>query len=153
LTNKYDIKLNFPDVAIDGQGNVGFWTLVYNQGFEVVINGRKYFSFFLYKKNDSFCDDTFISTSHSVGVNPNDWSCFHAVKSEKIKKLESKLQIDNKQLEDVQEHTFYKTNTNFIDQINSAQSLWTAKSYDHMNKMTIMDVIRRAGGKNSRGFK
>jgi hypothetical protein len=60
------VSLLFPDVAVDDQGNFGsifvwlfsplvysshhshsgFWTMIYDQGFEVQINGRKVCVFF-----------------------------------------------------------------------------------------------------------
>jgi hypothetical protein len=51
----------------------------------VVINNRKYFAFSYYKQVGpdylSYCKQTFVSTSHQVGVNPSDWSCFVGVKA------------------------------------------------------------------------
>ncbi len=38
------ITLEEPDVAYDENHNSGFWTFIYNQGFEVAINGVKYFA-------------------------------------------------------------------------------------------------------------
>ena len=35
--NKVRVELKYPNVAVDQFGNQGTWTMVYNQGFEVVL--------------------------------------------------------------------------------------------------------------------
>ena len=68
----------FPNIVVDELGNKGYWTIVYNQGFEVVINYRKYFAFSKYEKKGSnvtsYCDTILPGWSHDVlGKN---WACY-----------------------------------------------------------------------------
>jgi hypothetical protein len=44
----------------------------------------------------------------------------------------------------------YKVNHDFIDEINKVQNSWKAVAYDEYNKMTIEDMINRAGGRASK---
>ena len=84
ITSGLFVTLEFPNIATDDDGNVGFWTIIYNQGFEVVINNRKYFAFSLYEQSGqnvtSYCTHTFWGWAHGTGVNPSDWSCYIAAK-------------------------------------------------------------------------
>lgn len=44
----------------------------------------------------------------------------------------------------------FRTNYDFIDQINKKQSLWKATAYRDMEAMTLEDLVRRAGGRKSK---
>lgn len=154
MTSALIVELEFPNTATDDQGNVGFWTIIYNQGFEVVINNRKYFAFSYYKQDGdnvtSICSHTFWGWAHETGVNPADWSCYIGAKIEdrppKVSVQNDKTKLLNKMFEKV----LYSTNFDHIDQINSVQSSWKAGHYEFMNKMTISDLIKMAGGKKSK---
>ena len=41
----FDVTLSDPDVATDASGQSGFWTMVYDEGFEVRIGDRVFFAF------------------------------------------------------------------------------------------------------------
>jgi len=45
VTQKIQLQLLSPNIAVDQYGNKGHWTMIYNQGFEVTVNQRIYFAF------------------------------------------------------------------------------------------------------------
>lgn len=89
VVDKVEITLTEPDLAVDDKGNRGEWTMVYDEGFEVVIAGRKFFAFSKYvpkspeslHKDDvddytSVCDETLVGWFHRV--DGSHWGCYHA---------------------------------------------------------------------------
>ncbi|CAH8533455.1 unnamed protein product [Heterobilharzia americana] len=73
------INLLYPDIATDASGNRGHWTLIYNQGFEVTINHRKWLVIFSYKSNGDFnCHKSMPMWTHDTLI--RQWKCFMAEK-------------------------------------------------------------------------
>lgn len=149
------------------------------KGFEVVIKNRKYFAFSFFTQDGptvtSQCGLTFTNSSHNVGVNPVNWSCFYGRKSvstqaeeEKLKKIHDSLVSDDSKLEKLDslakispsfslmvnylrflEQRKYSKNSNIVKWINALKTSWTAKNYKFMSKMSLGEVIRMAGGRGS----
>ena len=86
VDTEYKVTLANPDIATDEKGNKGTWTMIYDEGFEVKINGRKFFAFFVYEPRVdnpspdsnadffSICDETFSGWYHND--DEKDWGCY-----------------------------------------------------------------------------
>ena len=85
------VTLSAPNVAKTSAGEVGTWTMVYDEGFEVKIGGQTLFAFFAYEPKtvadlhskkaqdyNSHCDRTMVGWYHSANL--ANWGCFRAQK-------------------------------------------------------------------------
>lgn len=151
VTSKYKITLDYPDVATDEFNNKGFWTLIYNQGFEVVLHGRKYFAFSNYtgtaQNATSYCDSTLPGWSHDVLG--HDWSCFYG---KKTKPLSAKQSFGKHQSTPFDEALF-RNDHKFIADLNGIQSSWKAVHYSHFESMTLHQIMNLMGGRNNEPFR
>ncbi|KAL4217888.1 hypothetical protein ACF0H5_022627 [Mactra antiquata] len=138
---KYKVTLDFPNFAVDEYGNHGHWTMIYNQGFEIQINNKKFFAFSYYKKEgrtvESLCHATFSGWVHNI--DEKFWNCYMGEKT-MTPAIPKVRQLQN---------SYYHVSDEFISAINTNQSSWKAIRYPQFDQMKVFDVIRMAGGKRS----
>lgn len=151
---KINVVLSFPNVAKDDDGNTGTWTMIYNQGFEIHLNGRTYFAFQLSRQTKpkiwtSYCDHTFNGWVHDDVVNheypPKNWACYYGKKKQNVEPKEDKKPEND--LNSLDENTNYGLKYDLVAKINRHQLNWKAGVYEEYQNFTLGDLIRRSGGK------
>ncbi|KAF2362011.1 Peptidase C1A papain C-terminal [Trinorchestia longiramus] len=141
--------LRFPNTVEDEFGNIGTWTMVYDQGFEVRVGGRSYFAFSYFEKTGanvtSYCNRTFPGWSRDLTV--RNWSCFQARKI-----TDSPVVRERHDTHDIHllESRVHKQDVRFIDAINRHQQNWTAKLYPQFEGLTLDHIFRLRGGQHVR---
>jgi len=148
---KFRVDLKYPNVAVDQFGNVGTWTMVYNQGFEVTVAGRSYFAYSDYTeeapdKVTSYCSQTKEGSGWAHDVTVRNWACFTGKKLEtnglkyqpKHHRTSASLLHEATQL--------YTQTEEEAETINSKQNSWTATVYPSMQNVPFKDIYNMRGG-------
>ncbi|KAF0306549.1 Dipeptidyl peptidase 1 [Amphibalanus amphitrite] len=142
------LSLQAPNTVVDTYGNVGTWTLIYNQGFEATVNGRTYFAFSYYTQDGeevtSLCDRTFPGWSHDVTV--RNWACIRGQKQGPSMPKTHRVRLADA----AKAAKKYVNNHALIAAINARkESKFTAKAYPQHEKYTVAEMYRRSGGARS----
>jgi cathepsin C len=149
------VFLTYPNTAKDEFGNLGTWTMVYNQGFEVVVNGRSYFGFSDYKvlpdkkTVESYCDKIPVGSGWSHDITVRNWACLHARKRHN-KSLQYKVKVHTRQNIANKGSKPYKHDLEEVILINSMQTSWVASTYQKFEDLTEDDIENMKGGEKSR---
>ncbi|XP_054160422.1 dipeptidyl peptidase 1-like [Oppia nitens] len=148
LVNTVKVELNYPNIAVDEYGNNGTWTLIYNQGFEVIVNNRKYFAFSNYTQKGnivtSYCHETQYGWSHDVlGHN---WACF---RGEKVDSGTPSVGTYFRYTWGDDLNELFVQNVDTINEINTKQNLWKAGYNRQFEGKTLREMLLMAGGPKS----
>ncbi|KAJ1526208.1 hypothetical protein ONE63_009367 [Megalurothrips usitatus] len=146
---KIRVSLLSPNKAVDQFGNEGTWTMVYNQGFNVEINGRSYFGYSTYKKEGqkvtSYCHKTDPGLAHDVNI--RHWTCFYGQKhgGEVVK-----THVDPFHPQGLQAaHLTRDVHQRVVAVANARQQSWRAELHTPFVDLGVEEVLRLRGGRKS----
>jgi len=166
------VKLDLPYIATASDGTKGYWTMIYDEGVEIRIGGKKYFAYFKYHMNtDGTCTSTCSETVNGYVHNDDrsGWGCWKATRKgapqtykayppaeeeqETLNEAQVKAATEEaiKELRPVHVHAHaapYLPETNLVDAINALQTEYTAKVYPEFHGKTLAQLTRMAGGRS-----
>jgi cathepsin C len=148
------IELELPNKAslLNSKNEVittGTWTMIYDQGFEVIVDGKKFFAFNKFKVREngrlvtSYCGKTQKGWYHDDNGDTN-YGCYYGVKMNSTKDDTLTTRVVNNLLGDLVNKKF-KTEHEMVKRINEQQKGWRAHVYSEYETMSMNEMMARAG--------
>lgn len=148
------ITLGSPNVAQTPSDDGGHWTMIYDEGFEVNVDGLSFFAFSKFdlsfgsngRHNVSRCGETQLGWYHSV--DRARWGCYYA---KKIVEGHEGASLLGYAPAPRPKTAFYEVplsfdfHSMFAAGLNALQSLWTAKPHDRLVGKSLRELNSMAG--------
>jgi len=149
-TTVKQVTLQEPNVAVTKEGQHGSWTMVYDEGFEVNVDGHSYFAFsnFTFEgpnhHNVSHCDETMVGWYQNTAR--TQFGCFYGSKAVKQaptplpakKTADVAKKADDKVLD-------HKTQAEKVKKLNMLQLGWKARVMPKWMGQTMREINAYAG--------
>jgi len=161
---KMTVELKLPNTAINKKTNEqGTWTMVYDEGMEIRIGGKKYFAYFKYQKDKN--DPRYVISTCSETVNgyvhkddDSAWGCWKGTRRGPPQVFREQPPDDGEEMTQRQaeehalehlainvEDAMYEPETEFVTAINALELGFTTKVYPQFRGKSLRQLRNRAG--------
>lgn len=141
------ITLQDPDIAVAHGSAPGFFTLIYDEGFEVQIDGLTLFAFSRFDlkdgKNVSRCGDT--ARGWYRNADRTKWGCYFARKVHQPLSLISVVPAVEPPSPSYDAPRNLDWQNHHVRRLNLMQTTWTARVYDRFEGMSRREINNYAG--------
>jgi cathepsin C len=154
VTSTKQVSLRAPNVASTTTDDNGRWTMIYDEAFEVRVDGLALLAFSRYdlsykdgiRSNTSRCGETQLGWYHDQDRTA--FGCFYARKRAPADEHASLLSFvpspvaKTTSYDQPLDHSYHSS---FADSLNMLQDLWTAKPHSRFAGMSLRDMNSMAG--------
>jgi len=133
-------------------GSEGTYTTIYNQGFEIAIDGNTWFVYYYFDNNGYRCDKTSVGYVHDD--NGFTWGCIQGTKLTTVQQsLENRfydIETTEQIASEIPNRKFRRDN-DFVSKLNSLNLPWTAAHDQENEKYTLKEHFYRSGATVQQG--
>lgn len=154
VSNRKQITLGSPNIASTSSDSNGQWTMVYDEAFEVKVDGLSFLAFSKFdlsfkngvKTNTSRCGETQLGWYHNADRTL--FGCFYARKIASthehvtLSSFVPSATTKSLRYDEPLDHSYHST---LVDSLNLLQNLWTAKSHSRFVGMSLREMNSMAG--------
>jgi cathepsin C len=144
------MELSHPNIAkttIAGKEHTGTWTMIYDEGFEVLIAGAKFFAFSKYDSTNaehdvSHCGETFPGWFHPAkSVDEQKWGCYYGIKDTQVPPVPYRKFGSRPVAND----DVFVREDELVEFVNNAKTTWEARHYPDFEGRPMAELQRQSG--------